>query len=325
MKIASFFSGIGGLDLGFKNNDFNIIWANEFDKTIWETYEQNHSCFLEKRSIIDLDENDIPDVDGFIGGPPCQSWSVAGSGKGIEDKRGKTFLKLLYLIELKKPKFFVLENVQGILSQKHSDALNKITTTFSELGYDLHYKCLNAKYYDVPQDRKRVFFVGFKKEHNISFKFPKENSKIKTLKDTIFNFENPKSTKNLTIKPMDEYLDNTFSSRYMSRNRVRSWEEPSFTIPAMGRQVPLHPSAPKMIQIKKDLFEFKKEDLSKYRRLTVRECAIIQTFPQNFVIKYNKINDAYKMIGNAVPVKLAEAIAKEVKLSYIKKHLTTNL
>ena len=99
MKIASFFSGIGGLDLGFKNNGFNIVWANEFDKTIWETYEKNHSCFLEKRSIINLNENDIPNVDGFIGGPPCQSWSVGGSGKGIDDKRGKTFLKLLSLIE----------------------------------------------------------------------------------------------------------------------------------------------------------------------------------------------------------------------------------
>ena len=315
MKIASFFSGIGGLDLGFKNNGFNIVWANEFDKTIWETYEKNHSCFLEKRSIINLNENDIPNVDGFIGGPPCQSWSVGGSGKGIDDKRGKTFLKLLSLIELKKPNFFILENVQGILSKKHSEILNKIIDTFNQLGYDLHYKCLNAKYYDVPQDRKRVFFIGFKKNLNISFNFPKKKTKIKTLEDVISNLENPESTKNNTIKPMDEYLDDTFSSRYMSRNRVRTWNEPSFTIPAMGRQIPLHPSAPKMIQVKKNLFEFKKEDLSKYRRLTVRECAIIQTFPNNFVIKYNKINDAYKMIGNAVPVKLAEAIAKEVRIS----------
>jgi len=315
MKIASFFSGIGGLDIGFKNNGFDIVWANEFDKTIWKTYEKNHSCFLEKRSIINLNENDIPNVDGFIGGPPCQSWSVGGSGKGIDDKRGKTFLKLLSLIELKKPNFFVLENVQGILSKKHSEILNKIIDTFNKLGYDLHYKCLNAKYYDVPQDRKRVFFIGFKKNLNISFNFPEKKTKIKTLQDAISNLENPESTKNNTIKPMDEYLDDTFSSRYMSRNRVRTWNEPSFTIPAMGRQIPLHPSAPKMIQINKNLFEFKKEDISKYRRLTVRECAIIQTFPHNFIIKYNKINDAYKMIGNAVPVKLAEAIAKEVRIS----------
>ena len=99
----------------------------------------------------------------------------------------------------------------------------------------------------------------------------------------------------------------------MSRNRVRNWNEPSYTIQAGGRHAPIHPSAPKMIKVKKDKFKFCENNLDKYRRLSVRECARIQTFPDDFIFFYQQVADAYKMIGNAVPVKLAEVIAKSIK------------
>ena len=104
-----------------------------------------------------------------------------------------------------------------------------------------------------------------------------------------------------------------FSTIFMSRNRVRNWNEPSYTIQAGGRHAPIHPSAPKMIKVKKDKFKFCENHLNKYRRLSVRECARIQTFPDDFIFFYQQVADAYKMIGNAVPVKLAEVIAKSIK------------
>lgn len=130
IKVASFFAGMGGLDTGFVNTGFDIVYANEYDTTIWETYEANHKIKLDRRSIMDIESKDIPDVDGFIGGPPCQSWSCAGSGGGAKDKRGATFFKLLTIIEAKQPNFFVLENVAGILSKKHEKSLNEIIDTF---------------------------------------------------------------------------------------------------------------------------------------------------------------------------------------------------
>ncbi|MDO7388620.1 DNA (cytosine-5-)-methyltransferase, partial [Acinetobacter baumannii] len=112
LKIASFFSGAGGLDLGFKQAGFDIIFANEFDKDIWATYEHNHpETALDKRSITLIDEAEVPDCDGIIGGPPCQSWSEAGSRRGIEDKRGQLFFDFIRILEAKKPSFFLAENV----------------------------------------------------------------------------------------------------------------------------------------------------------------------------------------------------------------------
>lgn len=119
-KIASFFAGCGGLDLGFEQAGFDIVWANEFDSTIHDTYQYNHpNTYLCKVDIRALKANDIPDCDGFIGGPPCQSWSEGGKQLGLKDERGQLFLDYLRLIKEKHPKFFIIENVKGIISYKH--------------------------------------------------------------------------------------------------------------------------------------------------------------------------------------------------------------
>lgn len=110
MKIVSFFSGAGGLDLGFEKAGFNIIWANEYDKDIWETYEKNHpQTELDRRSLLDINLDEIPECDGIIGGPPCQSWSEAGALRGINDKRGQLFFNFIDVLEEKNPKFFLLK------------------------------------------------------------------------------------------------------------------------------------------------------------------------------------------------------------------------
>jgi len=326
MKIVSLFSGAGGLDLGFSRAGFNIIWSNEYDKDIWETYTKNHpNTYLDKRSITNISTDDVPECDGIIGGPPCQSWSEAGSLRGINDKRGKLFFDFIRLLEAKQPYFFLAENVSGMLSNRHGDALTNIKEHFKNagIGYDLHFKLLNAKNFKVPQDRKRVFFVGFRRDLNIDFTFPHgfdtEISLRKAIGDLEKNVIMAKDGKYANnddcFVPNHEYMDGSFSSIFMSRNRVRSWDEVSFTIQAGARHAPLHPQAPKMNFIKENQREFVQGKEHLYRRLSVRECARIQTFPDDFIFYYNNIAAGYKMIGNAVPVRLAYYIAKEIKNS----------
>lgn len=322
-KILSLFAGAGGLDLGFEKAGFEIVYANEYDKSIWETYEKNHTTPLDHRDIRKIDSSELPDCDGIIGGPPCQSWSEAGSLKGINDSRGQLFYDFIRILKDKKPKFFVAENVSGMLSKRHQEAVDNFIKLFEEAGYEMHIQLLNANDYNVPQDRLRVFYVGFRKDLKVDFKFPEPFSHKPTLKDTIYDLkdnaiptlEKNKTNGNKCKFPNHEYMTGSFSTIYMSRNRVRSWDEPSFTIQAGGRHAPLHPQAPKMIQIEKNkrIFEPGKENL--YRRLSVRECARIQTFPDDFIFYYNDVTTAYKMIGNAVPVNLAKAVAEQIKNS----------
>lgn len=336
MKVVSFFAGAGGLDLGFKKAGFNVVWANEYDREIWETYEKNHpETLLDKRSIVDIPANDVPDCDGIIGGPPCQSWSEAGAARGIKDKRGQLFYDFIRILEAKQPKFFLAENVSGMLISKHSEALEGIKELFRSagIGYELSFHMLNASDYNVPQDRKRVFFVGIRKDLNFKYEFPKNRFKkisleeaISDLQDSVIPAKEGNKTNGDKCKISNhEYMTGSFSSIYMSRNRVRSWDEQSFTIQAGGRHAPIHPQAPKMKFIEQNIREFVKGKEHLYRRLSVRECARIQTFPDDFKFYYENIAAGYKMIGNAVPVNLAKFMADSIKTQIKKnKHLATD-
>ncbi len=334
MKIVSLFAGAGGLDLGFEAAGFNTVWANEYDKDIWETFEKNFpKTILDRRSIVDVPESDIPDCDGIVGGPPCQSWSEAGSLRGIEDKRGQLFYDYIRILKDKQPKFFLAENVSGMLAARHKDAFENIKVMFAECGYDLHVKLLNAKDYAVPQDRKRVFFIGFRKDLKIAYQFPMPFTKKRDLSMAISDLQEnvmpakEKQRSNFDRCAVDnhEYMIGGFSSIFMSRNRVRSWDEPSFTIQAGGRHAPIHPQAPKMqfVEQNKRIFVPGKEDL--YRRLSVRECARIQTFPDYHKFYYTNVAAGYKMVGNAVPCNLAYCIAKSIRLAIASAELSTNL
>lgn len=322
MNIISLFSGAGGLDLGFEQAGFKTIWANEYDKEIWETFQKNfQNTHLDKRSIIDIPSQDIPEnITGLIGGPPCQSWSEAGKLKGINDHRGQLFFEFIRVLKDKQPKFFLAENVSGMLAARHKEALDNIKQHFIDCGYDLSFQLLNANDYEVPQDRKRVFFIGFRKDLNIDYQFPKKIIKKRFLKDAIWDLrdnvlagkeKNYTQDKNCKVDN-HEYMIGNYSSIFMSRNRVRNWDEHSFTIQAGGRHAPIHPQAPKMIQVGKDkrIFVEGKEHL--YRRLSIRECARIQTFPDSHKFYYNNLSAGYKMVGNAVPPTLAYHLAKSI-------------
>jgi DNA (cytosine-5)-methyltransferase 1 len=321
MKVASFFSGAGGLDRGFEAAGFDIVWANEYDKTIWDTYRHNFKkTKLDIRSIVDIaDSSDIPACDGMIGGPPCQSWSEAGALRGIEDHRGQLFFEYVRLLKEKRPKFFLAENVSGILFPRHKVAFLSILEEFSKIGYNVSYGLLNANDYGVPQDRLRVIIVGYLSCFDKFFEPPKPKATKPVLKDAIWDLRSNvlpaigKNKSNPKVKISNhEYMTGGFSTMFMSRNRVRPWNMPSFTIQAGGRHAPLHPQAPEMLAIGTDRKIFVPGSEDSYRRLSVRECARIQTFPDKHVFKYSSVVDGYKMVGNAVPVNLATALAKQI-------------
>lgn len=316
MKIVSLFSGCGGLDLGFKQNNFKTIWANEFDEIIAPTFKKNFKIDVNTNSITDINIDEVPSCDGIIGGPPCQSWSIAGKQQGANDPRGRLFDNFIEFVDKKRPKFFLAENVAGFLMKKYNPDF--YLDQFAKLGYNVSCLQLNSKFFEVPQDRKRVFIIGYASSFEEHFKiqkiYPQKNLQeaighlkkgaVRALKT---NKHNPRALNN------HEYMTGKFSSHYMSRNRVRSWNEISFTIQASGRHAPCHPKAPKFQPVSKDVMRFVPGKEKLYRRLTVRECAEIQTFPSDFQFSYNNLSDGYKMIGNAVPVRMAYHIAKQIK------------
>lgn len=328
-QIISLFSGCGGLDLGFEKAGFSIPVANEFDPTIYETFKANHPKThliegdIRKITKAEIEKHIVGEVDGIIGGPPCQSWSEAGALRGIEDARGQLFYDYIRILKDFSPKFFLAENVSGMLANRHSNAVENILNMFSNAGYDVTLTMVNAKDYGVAEERKRVFYIGFRKDLNINFVFPegstKENSKKITLRDIIWDLQftavpsAPKNKHNENAINNNEYFTGAFSPIFMSRNRVKGWDEQAFTVQASGRQCQLHPQAPKMVKFGTNDCRFVEGCEELYRRMTVREIARIQGFPDDFRFIYTDIDNAYKMIGNAVPVNLAYEIALTIK------------
>jgi len=348
MNIVSLFSGCGGLDLGFSQAGFDVVWANEYDKTIHDTYLFNHSqTVLDKRDIRKISSSEIPGTstsgdacDGIIGGPPCTSWSSAGTRKGIEHPSGQLFHEYTRVVKDKQPKFFLAENVRGILDTKNKEAFNNILSEFDSIGYNVSYKLLNANDYGVPQDRWRVIIVGIRKDLDVVYQFPEPHNPGLTLRDAIYDLKDETPSLMMSIKdtshktiPNHDYIVANYSSRFLSSNRVRGWDEPSYTIMAThGGSISLHPQSNKMILVTgrsaeqpTRVFAFDPDSLL-YRRLSVRECARIQTFPDDFIFLYQKrrlegvnVRNGYKMVGNSVPVNFARCLAESIMEVFNKK------
>lgn len=241
MNLISLFSGAGGLDLGFRIAGFRIIIANEIDSKICPTFRANFpDVHLIEGDIRKLSPSDFPDdIDGIIGGPPCQSWSEAGSLKGINDARGQLFYDYIRILKDKQPLFFVAENVSGMLAARNAEAVKNFLALFDEAGYDVNLQMLNANDFDVPEDRDRVFYVGFRKDLGIKeFVYPTPQSHRPTLREAIWDLKDsaiPAKEKNHSNGdackvPNHEYFIGAFSPIFMSRNRVRAWDEPGFTV-----------------------------------------------------------------------------------------------
>lgn len=294
---ASLFCGAGGLDLGFERAGFKTIWANDFDKDACKTHKAWSNAKIVWGDIGKIDISTIPETDIILGGFPCQGFSLSGPRK-IDDSRNILYKHYVNIVREKQPLAFIGENVKGLLTMGKGEIIEAIIEEFSECGYNVFYKLLNAKNYEVPEDRERVIIIGFRKDLDITeFEYPTPRDFIVTMKEVLVNLPDPKE---------EEICNAPYSSRYMSRNRKRAWDEVSYTIPAMAKQVTLHPSSPDMVKIDKDHWEFGKDGIT--RRFSWREAAAIQTFPPEIEF-YGDLVSKYKQIGNAVPVKLAEIIA----------------
>jgi DNA (cytosine-5)-methyltransferase 1 len=312
--LISLFSGVGGMDMGFEKAGFKILWANDQDQTVIPSYASffPHTAF-DTRSLCHIPESEIPKADGIIGGPPCQSWSNSDARRGLHDPNGQLFYDYIRVLHSVKPLFFVAENVSGLIQGKNRNFFKQIIKMMEQEGYLVTWKVVNAHDYGVPQDRMRVLMVGYHHYLNKRFIFPAPLSFRPTLKNAIFDLRKLKIGTSRKAANHD-LLISGYSSRFMSRNRVRPWNRPSFTIMASARSTPLHPQAPPMVleeEGKTKQFVPGHEHL--YRRLTVRECARIQTFPDDCHFIYRHVRHGYRMVGNAVPVELAFHMAKAIR------------
>lgn len=298
---VSLFCGAGGLDMGFDRAGFKTIWANDFDADACKTHRNWSKCEVVCGDISKIDMTSIPVSDVVLGGFPCQGFSLSGPRR-IDDSRNVLYKHYVKLVKQNQPYAFIGENVKGLLTMGNGQIIEAIISEFAECGYNLFYQLVNAKNYGVPQDRERVIIIGFRKDLGITdFKLPSYNGKSSTLADAL---------KGLPPVKSEEVCDAPYSSRYMSRNRKRNWDEVSYTIPAMAKQVALAPSSPDMIKLGKDLWKFGED--GETRRLSWREASAIQTFPKDMEF-YGDLTSIYKQIGNAVPVKLAEFVANSIR------------
>lgn len=305
---VSLFCGAGGLDMGFDRAGFKTIWANDFDADACETHRKWSQAKVVCGDISKVDYSTIPVSDIILGGFPCQGFSLSGPRK-IDDSRNTLYKHYVKLVRQNKPLAFIGENVKGLLTMGNGQIIEAIIEDFSECGYDVFYKLINAKNFGVPQDRERVIIVGFRKDLKVeSFNLKESNGETMTLFDAIGD---------MPVANPEDVCNAPYSSRYMSRNRKRDWNSVSYTIPAMAKQVTLWPGSPDMEKIDKDLWKFGKR--GETRRLSWREAAVIQTFPPDLEF-CGDLTSIYKQIGNAVPVKLAEFVANSIRpyLEYVK-------
>ncbi len=298
---VSLFCGAGGLDMGFEQAGFKTIWANDFDRDACKTHQNWSKTEVVCSDISKIDMQSIPKSDIILGGFPCQGFSLSGPRK-IDDSRNVLYKHYVKLVKQNLPIAFVGENVKGLLTMGNGTIIDAIIEDFSSCGYDMFCQLVNAKDYGVPQDRERVIIIGFRKDLRVkNFVLPAYTGKRMTLRDALGHLPEPKA---------NEVCDAPFSSRYMSRNRKRDWDDVGYTVPAMAKQVTLYPGSPDMVKLDKDLWRFGEN--GKTRRLSWREVAAIQTFPDDMLF-FGDLISIYKQIGNAVPVKLAFHVAKAVR------------
>lgn len=304
MRVVSLFSGAGGLDLGFIKAGHQILWANDLYIDAVETYRKNIGNHIVCEDISKISTSDIPDCDIVIGGFPCQGFSVANTKRHVDDERNVLYKQLLRVIRDKNPKFFLAENVKGILSIGKGQVFQMILEDFQSIGYNVQYRVLNAADYGVPQTRLRVIIVGVRKDVHFEYKYPSPtNSKDGanglprwvSVSDALKDIPNPDLPNNL---PNHDYSKYKLSFNGYIGHRPLNPDMPAPTVTARGDDkggvvILPHPTAA--------------------RRMSCRELATIQSFPLGYEFQGNR-SSVYRQIGNAVPVLLGYAVAKQFNL-----------
>jgi DNA (cytosine-5)-methyltransferase 1 len=297
MKVASLFCGCGGLDLGFHQAGYDIVWANDFDKYAVETYNLNFDNKAICADINEVDINSIPEHDVLIGGFPCQPFSMMGKEKGFEDKRGTLFFRVVEIIENQRdrghqPKVVVLENVRNLLTHNSGKTFKVIKSTLEELGYHVNASKLNSADYGVPQTRNRVFLVCFLDD--VNYVFPEGKGPNGKLQDIL---EHDVDDKYFLSERILKTIMSNGTGGYYAKSEID-----------LDIARPLTATMAKMHRACQDNYVTQEKGV---RRLTPRECARLQGFPDDFIINVSDAQ-AYKQFGNAVTVKVSNAIAKSI-------------
>lgn len=302
MKIISLFSGAGGLDLGLILAGNTVIWANDIDKDAVETYKENIGEHIICEDIKNINIESLPDADVVVGGFPCQGFSIANMRRMIEDERNLLYRFFYNTIKIKQPKFFIAENVKGILSLGKGEVIKQIVSDFENAGFSTQVHLVNMADYGVPQTRQRVFIIGQNNKLGKKwlFNFPqKTNSKDGflppwiTIEQAIGHFPDPDTENNVLNHVYSAYK---VEYRNFTGHRKTDPDKPSPTILARGNGKGGVCAIP---------------HYNGKRRLTIRESASIQTFPEEFHFVGAK-NSCYRQIGNAVPVLFAKKLGQEL-------------
>lgn len=313
LTLASFFAGVGGIELGFEKVGFETIYANEIDKYAIQTYQNNFDITVDERDINDVNANEIPDFDIMLAGFPCQAFSLAGYRKGFEDEKGRgtLFFELERIFKAKKPQIIFLENVKNLVGHDNGNTFRTILEKLENQGYNVKYKVLNSSDFgNIPQNRERIYIVAFlDKETYYRFEFPNP-IKLKRKVEDLIDFDTKKediyyytAKKNKFYDILESEMTNKESIYQWRRTYVR--ENKSNLCPTLtanmgtgGHNVPL---------IKTDVG---------IRKFTPKECFNMQGFPENYKIPKEISNtQAYKQAGNSVVVPVIERIAKQIKVA----------
>ncbi|MFA7550433.1 MAG: DNA cytosine methyltransferase [Sedimentibacter sp.] len=307
LKVASLFAGIGGICYGFKQAGAEIIWANEIDKDACITYRQNFGDdYLVEDDIKNVDPNDIHDIDILNGGFPCQAFSIAGYQKGFDDERGNLFFEITRILKVKRPRAILLENVKNLESHDKGNTFKVIKSELEKLGYHVHHKVLNTMDYgNIPQNRERIYIVGFLSEKAYdAFQYPERINLTKTIHDVIdfgdkkptaYYYNNSKYYPQLT--PIMKSEDTIYQWRrvYCRENKSKVCPTLTANMGTGGHNVPLI----------KDNYDI--------RKLTPEECVAFQGFPEEFKFPSTISNASkYKQAGNSVSVPVVRRIVENM-------------
>lgn len=301
MRVVSLFSGAGGLDLGFKMAGHDVVWANDLYEDAVHTYQKNIGDHIILEDVRNISVNEIPDCDIVIGGFPCQGFSVANTKRHIDDERNELYKQLIRVIEDKRPKFFLAENVKGLTNLGKGQVFKMILSDFEYLGYRVQYRILNAADYGVPQTRLRVIIVGVRSDIDWEYEFPKATHSREgrddlptwvSVSDALKGLPDPDSENDIPNHTYSKYKLNI--NGYIG-HRLLDPDKPAPTVTARGDNrggvvILPHPNG--------------------QRRMSCRELASVQSFPVDYEFIGNN-SSIYRQIGNAVPPLLAYTVAKQ--------------
>jgi DNA (cytosine-5)-methyltransferase 1 len=307
-RAISLFSGCGGSDIALQRSGYEIVWANDVWETACTTYSDNFRNSRIKTGDIARYKK-FPNADLLVGCYPCQGYSQGGKRKW-NDSINFLYREFDRVLRQVNPKAFVVENVNGMAYGESRSLLENQLIRYRLAGYRVNWRVLNARDFGVAQHRRRVFLVGTRSDFKVEYKFPEPTHgpgrrPFVTQRDAIAH---------LPRWPLGEFNQEEFHWYYLSRKRRLPWGKQSPCIVGHWRHVPLHPISPPLQRIDTDHWKFSRK--GRARRLSYRECALLQGFPRSFKWKRGNIRDRFQMIGNAVPPPLFEAVLRGLPMKW---------